>query len=101
MHTACIYTHVGVSTLTEDLDSVATKWYSVGLQLGIQPKDLDAINGDSDWTEVCFRKTLSAWLGGGNPTHDAVITALRSATVGHNTLAEELKTGGTQLSCSV
>ena len=99
MHTAYISTHVGVKALTEDLDSVAVKWYNLGLQLGIQLEDLDAIAGDSDWTLVCFRKALNAWLKSGNPTHDAVIEALESSTVGHNALARELKTGGTQLSC--
>ena len=95
-----IHTHLELLQLTEDLDPVATKWFALGLQLGIEEKDLEAIHDDSDLAAVCFRKTLNAWLKSEIATHDAVIRALRSSTVGHIALASKLDTGGSQLSCS-
>ena len=94
------HTHLELPQLLEELDSVAAKWFDFGLQLGIEQQDLDAMCDDSGQPVVCFRKTLNAWLKSEKPTHDAVISALRSPTIGHNALASKLDTGGSQLSCS-
>ena len=90
-HTGII---IGVRELAEDLDSVAVNWKGLGLQLGIKSANLNAICGNQNKARGCFTQTLETWLESGNPTHDAVIKALRSATVGHNTLARKLDTKG-------
>ena len=89
MHTA-----IGLNVLVEDLDSVASDWKSLGLQLGIKNADLNAICGNQNKARECFSQTLETWLESGNPTHDAIIKALRSATVGHSGLARKLDTKG-------
>ena len=80
--------------LVEDLDPVAVNWKDLGLQLGIENADLNAICGNQNKARECFTQTLETWLQSGNPTHDTIIKALRSRAVGHDALARRLDTKG-------
>jgi len=81
----------GVKTLAADLNEVATDWFLLGLQLGIKECDLTFLDSDVNTAAIFFRKTLMEWLrSSSNPTHDAIIDALKSPTVGQDALAGNL-----------
>ena len=73
--------------------AVRAKWYSCGLALGFTSGTLDAIKkycqGNCD---DCFREILKEWLKRADPppTWSALCNALKSPSVGHGELAEEL-----------
>ena len=99
IHNLCTHTHththaIGLQELVQDLDSVATNWYSLGLQLDIDDAKLHAITSQENRAVECFRQTLTEWLKSGTATHDAVIKALRSPAIGHSVLASHLDTNG-------
>ena len=84
---------------TNDLRSVRratwdarSKWYDVGLELGIDPGTLDSIKANNDAVESRFTAVLLAWLRTVNPrpTLAALAEALRSPTVGYGHLAEQI-----------
>ena len=61
------------------------KWYNIGIQLGINSSDLDAIKMRChDDPDNCFRELIKNWLRGNNPrpTWSAIATALRARSVG-------------------
>ena len=75
----------------EDVHDGHSKWYGIGLQLGLKPSVLDGMQG-SDTTEM-LREMLKRWLKNVDPipTWVALIKALRSKTVDEPTLAEQLE----------
>ena len=84
---------------TSDLRSVRratwdarSKWYDVGLELGIDPGTLDSIKSNNDSNESRFTAVLLAWLRTvrPRPTLTALAEALRSPTVGCGHLAEQI-----------
>ena len=56
----------------------ATKWFDIGLELGLELHTLDAIEADhSQRCVTCFRKTLDMWLKlNGKPTWKSLEVAL-------------------------
>ena len=76
------------------LYAVNTRWYNVGLELGLKVPTLDSIDtkhrGDPS---LCFRETLKEWLKGidPSPTWEAMVKALKSPTVGDHQLAEQIQ----------
>jgi len=73
---------------------VATDWYTLGLQLDIEDEELRVVDSKENTAAECFRKTLREWLRTSTPTHDAIITALSSSSVGHKALATRLDSKG-------
>ena len=71
-----------------------TEWYDIGLELGIHPAKLEEIKKDYSLTKDQFRAMLTTWLKTVNPkpTLAALAEALRSPSVGHGHLAEQLFT---------
>ena len=69
-----------------------SKWYDVGLELGIDPGTLDSIKSNNDSNESRFTAVLLSWLRAVNPrpTLAALAEALRSPTVGYGHLAEQI-----------
>ena len=67
-----------------------TKWYYIGLELGIDPETLNTIKGNNDNIDDRFQAMLTAWLKmvDPKPTWEALAEALRSPTVGYEHLAE-------------
>ena len=79
--------------LMEELNNVSSKWYDVGMYLGVSVGRLDVIKKQySDLTD-CFRETLKTWLQTyvPPPTWVNIVEVLRSRTVGEARLAAELE----------
>lgn len=84
----------------DDLASIQTalwegrsKWYDIGLQLGLTPGTLDAIQRTNHHVaDDCFRETLKEWLSSPNlkPSLNRLADALKARPVGLEQLAEEL-----------
>ena len=71
-----------------------TKWYNIGLELGLSPETLDAIElrerGDPD---VCLRATLKQWLRKPEcyPSWERLAESLGASPVGLGDLADRIK----------
>lgn len=77
--------------LIEELWNIRAKWFNFGLQLKMKESDLEAIRQEHrDNPSDCFRKLLSDWLKrvSPKPTWVAIISALKSDSVGNEQLAE-------------
>jgi hypothetical protein len=68
-----------------------SKWYNIGLQLGLKADDLDCIHGPDSFTEM-----LKQWLRQESieKTWDKLMKALRSETVHYGSLADSIATRG-------
>ena len=86
-------TVIGVKELAADLDSEATNWNTLGLQLDV---NVDNIDNNTNRAAVCFQKTLQEWRKSGNAKPEAIIEALRSRTINHHALAKQLDKPGSQ-----
>ena len=84
-------THPQLTDLIEHVGSfVSTKWYNLGLRLGVSDSILDSIEHDvRDCNSAC-RKMFQAWLRDNRKrSWNDVITALKSKSVGENGVAEK------------
>ena len=74
-----------------ELLKAASKWYDLGLELGLSVDYLDTINKDNP--QDCLREMLTYWLSclDLEPSWKQVITALRSRAVNYPALAEEIE----------
>ena len=73
-----------------------SKWYNLGLELGISPGSLDAIKRDNiHISGDCFSAMLREWLMRDEPppTWHSLSNALRSPTVKMRELIKELPYG--------
>lgn len=80
--------------LLEAIYSASSKWYNLGLRLGLQASVLDAITARCmQDPEVCLREMLKEWLklGDPTPTWRELLKALKSRAVGEAALAKRLK----------
>ena len=69
----------------ELLHPVRSKWYEIGLQLGLPSGDLDAIRDKN--SDAHNREMLKQWLADAQrPTLKAISTALRTKAVGERRL---------------
>ena len=60
-----------------------SKWYNLGLQLGLKTGDLDAININNKVCGDCFREVLVTWLTNEPiPSWYSLIEALKRPSVG-------------------
>jgi len=72
---------------------VRTKWYNLGLELGLQAPTLDSISDQYSRNPTeCFCQVLKEWLQRINPlpTWQAMVDALKSPTVAQYQVAEEI-----------
>lgn len=70
------------------------KWHSIGLELGIDPDNLDAVKlKDHGNPDECFKEILTEWLRGDcpQPTWSAMAKALRAPSVGFGQLASKVE----------
>ena len=91
---------VSPSLTEDDLASVQravwegrAKWYNIGLQLGLTPGTLDAIQKTNHYdTDRCFTATLKTWLRSADlhPSWSGLARSLRAPPVGWGDLAEKL-----------
>ena len=86
--------HPKLPDLIEHVGSfVSTKWFNLGLRLGVSSNILDRIeqDGGRECGSAC-RKMFQAWLSNNSKgTWNDVITALKSNSVNENGVAEELE----------
>lgn len=80
-------------TMYSDLLNVATKWYDLGLALGLLSSELDEIRQGSFTSGECLREMLKRWLlkSSLKSTPKALIDALRERTIDFIQLADELE----------
>ena len=72
--------------------NMATKWFEMGLQLGVDPKKLKIIKDDAKNTKEACIMMFMEWLDSGTEkSWRKVLGALRSRSVGENTLAKNLE----------
>ena len=99
-HLLCIYAGLEILTIS-DLAKVQgkiwearTKWYHLGLLLGVPVHTLDAIQynhpTDCDW---CFTDMIKEWLRASDlqRTWEALAEALDSPQVGQSDLAKQIR----------
>ena len=73
--------------------AVRSKWYNIGIELGIAPEDLEAIKGRHHDNPVeSFKEMLFRWLRRDYPKSSwiAMAAALRAKSVGFRELADEI-----------
>ena len=73
---------------------MATKWFEMGLQLGVNPKELKIIKDDAKSSKEACTMMFMEWLYNVKGTEKSwrkVLSALRSRSVGENTLAKNLE----------
>ena len=76
------------------IHKACSKWYDLGLELGIEDVTLDIIESNCHGdVETCFRKMLSEWLKMINPrpSWEGLIAALKKSYIGHKKLADEVR----------
>ena len=94
-----LYIHVGclsIDNLGDVLEAVweaRSKWYNIGLKLGVSVGTLDSISKAANQNpDDCLTAMIKDWLRNGKPkpTWAAVAKALKSPMVGYAQLAEQL-----------
>ena len=60
-----------------------SKWKFIGIELGINPGTLDALDADNKKAGQCLSELISLWLRGKSPkpTRSAMVEALQSSCV--------------------
>ena len=80
-----------IRELTRDLSPVFNDWFELGIELGFNPGLLKPIEKTYTKMSRCMINMLDEWIKrGSNKTRAQIIEALRSPTVGHDALADEL-----------
>ena len=82
-----------LGSVRKDTFEVHSKWYDVGLKLGVPVDELNRIKVDHcDKTKDCHLDMLKYWLNAGeNTTWVALFEVLRSDIVRENSLAQKLE----------
>ena len=77
----------------EELNNVSSKWYDVGMYLGVSVGRLDVIKKQYSDLSDCFRETIKTWLQTcvPPPTWINIVEMLRTRTVNETRLAVELE----------
>ena len=81
-----------LNTVQNETWSAHTKWYNIGLKLGILADTLDAISKDKQSCNDRYTEMLKQWLRRSDPkpTWDALANALRSCSVDEGAPADQL-----------
>ena len=79
-----------IPDLLNQLWTVTTVWYQLGLQLGIPIAALNVIMCDHPTTREKFIKMLEEWMKG-RATKRILINALRSEAIRENRLADDIE----------
>ena len=68
-----------------------TEWYDLGLELGLLPYQLDAIQKDSRGvTTEGQRMMLQKWLDTGSASWSSLVKALKSPLINKESIADEI-----------
>ena len=75
----------------QELSSAASKWHSIGFQLGLSELELKPIESTHPRQHLdCLRDVIFKWLSSGARHRASLIEALRSSSVGETSLADRL-----------
>ena len=90
---ACHLNLQNLKDVQELLVEVSYKWYDIGIQLNMNPGDLDRIQSRYSDPADCLRVMLKEWLAGTNPypTLESLAQALESRTVKKGQLANKVR----------
>ena len=101
-HSTCVVSLDNEPEVSDLVNEVAAKipkkWRDVGLQLGLDPSELDgiAIESPSD-TNYCYMKVFTRWKNKNSAEHpytwSTIVCALQVPAVGEERLANEIETG--------
>ena len=82
-----------LGTVLKESFAARSKWYFIGLELGVKASELDAIKIDNPEVKECYLEVLKCWLKGvaPKPTWAALAEALASDMVDEGGLAEKLR----------
>ena len=83
-----------LGTVLDETFAARSKWYYIGLKLGMEASELDAIKKDNaEAVKDCYLEALKCWLKGvaPKPTWAALAEALASDMVDEGGLAEKLR----------
>ena len=72
------------------LSTLRARWNLLGIQLGIGQDRLNEFEQDTNDVRLYFAKTLELWSKKRKPP-SVLMKVLRSSTIGHTVLADELK----------
>ena len=82
---------LALTNVLEKVWKARAKWYNVGLQLGMEACDLDAIQKDNHYkSEDCLREMIKQWLNRTRGSWRKLIDALNHETVGFHDLAKSI-----------
>ena len=83
----------GLGTVLKESFAARSKWYYIGLELGVEASELDAIKKDNPEVKDCYLEALKCWLKSvaPKPTWAALAEALASDMVDEGGLAEKLR----------
>ena len=76
-----------------ELGSVASKWFQIGIQLGVSETRLHQIEADHRTADRCFSEVIIFWLNGNTNTDvnwESLIGALKASVVNEKGLAKSL-----------
>ena len=80
--------------MTNELGSVMAKWFSIGVQLGIDPAKLQEIETNYRTADRCFSEVINFWLKGNTPvavSWISLVGVLKSPFVNEKGLARRLE----------
>lgn len=78
--------------LFDELREALSKWYALGIVLGIRPSTLESIQVDHQTSILCLIEMLQVWLKTSpQPTWETIVEALKDPTVGNNRLAAKIE----------
>ena len=77
--------------LLNKLWNARSKWYNIGLGLGVSAGELDSIDQKREPGD-CLREVLIKWLKKRTPRKSQLIEALREPSIGFEQLADDLHT---------
>ena len=78
--------------LLNELWNARSKWYNIGLGLGLSADELDSVDQKRKEPGDCLREVLIEWLKKRTPKKSQLIEALRQPSVGYEQLADKLHT---------
>ena len=79
--------------MINELGSVVSKWFQIGIQLGIGESRLHQIEADHRTADRCLSEVIIFWLNGNtnaDVTWESLITALEASGVNEKGLAKSL-----------
>ena len=94
------HTTVQFSELANELEDVASLWYSLGLELGISCNTLDGIAGETNMPSILLRRILQSWLQNSEAhlrTKKNLVEILKRNPIRNNRLAAKIENNNGEL----